>query len=784
LFGGGGGGGGYSDSDGGHGGFGGGGGSGTTYESNLDGFGPSGGDGGFGGGGGAGHGGYISGGPGNGGAFAGNATQTAGGGGAALGGAIFGTGATIQIRNCTFVGNSVAHGYAGGDGHWGIDAGGAIFSRNGSLSLRNSTITGNHTSGGDRAGVMVYADGTPAAFDLRNTIIAGNGERECSFDSSNPVFYPVVYGGSGNLIVADYGCTGLAGQDDPMLGPLQLNAPGTTPTMAIDTASPAFDAGDDAFCLSTDQRGVSRPKFAHCDIGAYEDVCHIVSCSADIVRANDSNQCGAVVTYDDPTVDGTCKPSCTLPTGSFFPVGATTVTCTADEGSCSFTVTVNDTQLPTVAAPPGIVTSNDPGRCYATVDPGTATASDNCPGITVNGTRSDGGALSATYPVGTTIITWTATDASGNPSAASPTQSVRVNDTEPPALSTPTSSPASLWPPNHRMIDVAIGYTATDNCPGTVCGLAVASSEPANGLGDGDTAPDWMATDSHHERLRAERSGLGNGRTYTTTVTCTDTAHNATSKSTTTRVSHDMSAPASGSIYASGSTVKLMGHFDDGSGSAHTADWSFDKAYMPGRVAEPTDKTPGTVTGSTVLTIPGVYSIKMTVTDASGQLGTSSTVDGLDATIVVCPSTGGYIAGGGWIDTPRGAYTADPAFFGKAGFAFVSTSAGSAESTSGELELDLHRQGFKFNAVSFESQTVSGSKALLRGTGTVNGAGGYKFLLATISSSFLDDGANRMRLKIWNGSTGAVIYDTQMGAPDTADPTTFVGGSSGIVIRP
>jgi hypothetical protein len=54
-----------------------------------------------------------------------------------------------------------------------------------------------------------------------------------------------------------------------MLGLLADNG-GPTETMALGTGSPAIDAGDDATCESMDQRGVSRPQGAHCDIGAFE----------------------------------------------------------------------------------------------------------------------------------------------------------------------------------------------------------------------------------------------------------------------------------------------------------------------------------------------------------------------------------------------------------------------------------------------------------------------------------------------------------------------------------
>jgi uncharacterized delta-60 repeat protein len=98
---------------------------------------------------------------------------------------------------------------------------------------------------------------------------------------------------------------------------------------------------------------------------------------------------------------------------------------------------------------------------------------------------------------------------------------------EPPVIAGAAASPGVLWPANHKMIDVRVSYTVTDDrdaAAAVQCSLSVASNEPVRGTGDGDTAPDWQVVDSHRVRLRAERSGSGNGRTYTVTITCTDTA--------------------------------------------------------------------------------------------------------------------------------------------------------------------------------------------------------------------------------------------------------------------
>ena len=92
----------------------------------------------------------------------------------------------------------------------------------------------------------------------------------------------------------------------------------------------------------------------------------------------------------------------------------------------------------------------------------------------------------------------------------------------PPAIGPVAVSAPTLWPPNHKMVNVALDYTVTDNCGPVALALNVSSNEPIDGLGDGDTSPDWTIVDARHVRLRAERSGRGKGRTYTLTVMATD----------------------------------------------------------------------------------------------------------------------------------------------------------------------------------------------------------------------------------------------------------------------
>lgn len=262
-------------------------------------------------------------------------------------------------------------------------------------------------------------------------------------------------------------------------------------------------------------------------------------CPANITRPNDPGACGAIVTYAPTTFTGNCGVVSTAPaSGSFFPKGPTTVTTTATRQdssttSCSFLVTVADTEPPTISCPAPISANTDPGQSTAVVN-FTVGSGDNCPGTVVNSVPPSGSA----FPIGTTTVNSTATDAAGNIATCS--FNVTVSDNQPPSITNVSVDPAVLWPPNHKYADVTVSYTATDNSGGTpTVVLTITSNEPIEGLGDGDAAPDWEVVDNHHVRLRAERSGTGTGRIYTITITATDSAGNTSTATVTVSVPHE-----------------------------------------------------------------------------------------------------------------------------------------------------------------------------------------------------------------------------------------------------
>jgi hypothetical protein len=101
---------------------------------------------------------------------------------------------------------------------------------------------------------------------------------------------------------------------------------------------------------------------------------------------------------------------------------------------------------------------------------------------------------------------------------------------------------------------------------------------------------------------------------------------------------------------------------------------------------------------------------------------------------------------------------------------------------TGDTEFQFHAAGFNFKSTVYEWLVIAGAKPST-GSGTVNGAGNYGFMLTAIDGSVGGGGGiDKFRLKIWNSS--GVVYDNQVGSVDTsdvADPTTALGGGSIVI---
>lgn len=273
---------------------------------------------------------------------------------------------------------------------------------------------------------------------------------------------------------------------DAKLGPLQNNG-GPTPTHALLAGSPALDTGDcldfDGVTVSKDQRGINRPQGPACDIGAYENSLPTVSCPNGLTL-----ECG---------VGGVACAKLTVVAGD------------ADGDSLVVLWSVNGVVRQTNNLSAGAIPTS------ASVE------------------------FTHCYQLGTNVVTGSVSD--GKAASTNCSTLVTVRDTNPPVIVHIAASPKVLWPPNHRMVPVKITVRTFDacECGPTICKIiSVQSNEPINGLGDGDTAPDWQITGDLTLKLRAERSGKGNGRVYTITVRCTDCSGNSSTRKVRVLVPH------------------------------------------------------------------------------------------------------------------------------------------------------------------------------------------------------------------------------------------------------
>jgi len=150
------------------------------------------------------------------------------------------------------------------------------------------------------------------------------------------------------------------------------------------------------------------------------------------------------------------------------------------------------------------------------------------------------------FPVGVTTATLTATVGEGTPESDSVT--VTVEDTQPPVVRV-KAEPRYLWPPNHALREVEVTVRVRDACGNgddvDVELVEARSNEPDNGQGDGNTVNDIqgadLGSDDRSVRLRAERSGKGNGRVYTLSYRVSDAADNQTDAVAKVYVPHDAS---------------------------------------------------------------------------------------------------------------------------------------------------------------------------------------------------------------------------------------------------
>ena len=229
-----------------------------------------------------------------------------------------------------------------------------------------------------------------------------------------------------------------------------------------------------------------------------------------------------------------------------------------------------------------------------------------------------------------------------------------------------------------------------------------------------------------------------------------------------------------------GTGVNVSASFTDvGIRDLHTAtiNWG-DGVATTGTVAQGAGS--GSVSGSKSYSSPGIYTVTVQVSDDDGATGSAQFLY-----VVVYDPAGGFVTGGGLIDSQAGAYVPDPSVAGRAQFAFISKYQKGASIPQGTTSFRFNAADFVFASTSYEWLVVSGAKATYKGRGTVNGAGDYGFLLSTVDGdSQAVPGPDRLRLKVWDRAAGTVIYDNQLGAADDAPAATTIAAGAITVSAP
>jgi hypothetical protein len=225
-----------------------------------------------------------------------------------------------------------------------------------------------------------------------------------------------------------------------------------------------------------------------------------------------------------------------------------------------------------------------------------------------------------------------------------------------------------------------------------------------------------------------------------------------------------------------GTEIEIRGYFmDPGSEDTHTAtiDWGDGSDPTTGSV----DQIMQIATGLYKYSTAGVYTVTLTIEDDDG----GSDTEYFRYPVIYDPD-GGFVTGGGWIESPAGAYTPNPSLTGKANFGFVSKYKKGATVPTGNTHFSFKVAHLEFHSTEYDWLVIAGAKAQYKGKGTINGVGEYKFKLWGLDGDY-DDGndPDRFRIKIWtedDDDNEIVIYDNGLGADEDTDPPTELGGGS------
>lgn len=207
---------------------------------------------------------------------------------------------------------------------------------------------------------------------------------------------------------------------------------------------------------------------------------------------------------------------------------------------------------------------------------------------------------------------------------------------------------------------------------------------------------------------------------------------------------------------------------DTGNLDTHIAVWDWgDGSTTTGTLTEPNGLNPGSVYDTHTYISTGVYTITLKITDNFGGVGTNT----FQYISVYNPTPKGLFSGARIFNSPAGAYVKDANLTGKIMFGISVRYSDTLP--VGNVSFDFKQASLSFRATSITSLVTSNGLATVRGKGVINDpTEDYTFLATGLDSS---EGGPSIRFQI-KASTGALIYDSQLGEEDTALPTAPIIG--------
>ena len=481
---------------------------------------------------------------------------------------------------------------------------------------------------------------------------------------------------------------------------------------------------------------------------------------ADIDTGVEWEECSILIPHDElgtPTIPENCN-GCTVTQDRkdnhfeyyniYYP-GTTIVTWTVtdalgNKATDTQLVTVRDNQPPIFPyfQPDTYLESAEQDACGAHVNFAPPSAGDNCSQTTI--TQVSGNYKSGDFfEIGTTSLTYEAVDESGNSDHF--TIYITVLDTQYPFF---TGDPE----PVTRSADAGTsGATFELPVPEALdnCGTPVVSSDAPATFPIGTTTVTWTAIDAY-------------GNIATATQLVTITSDNVCPELGLSAIQAPAAAQAVNRAVAVSAAVtgsdlsRAIWYWGDGSQSAATQSGS-------------------TLGGSHRYSSAGIYMISLTIENACGETASAT------HELVVYDPAAGFVTGGGWFNSPAGAWRSKPNVAGKAHISLNSKYHKGDLTPKGNFVFKIQSGGLNFKGTTQQWLMVDDHQAIYKGMGMLNGMSGYSYMVSVVDGDMLGKKvSDKLRIVLWNPA-GEVVYDNQPGAALGAEAAQALDAGSIVI---